>query len=189
MELLTAIAILVILASILLGVGKRLQKQAEEKLAAGMIDVLVSALEQYYDDHSGFPVVPVGYDQTAFEQSLDPDGPGPETASVAVLNGSPSVADWPSSALYYFLSRTPSSRQIIDTLTDRLISNKDPAGDNLVIEITVGGNPPYQVDLIRFIDPWGNSIMYTYVTGGNFPLIVSAGPDGLLNTADDINSK
>ena len=176
-ELLTAIAVLVILVSILLGVGKRLQKQAEEKLAAGMIDVLVSALEQYYGDHSAFPIVPVGYNQAALEMDLDGTFVGPGTNLPEYCS---------SEAIYYFLSRTPSSRQIIDTLTDRLISGKDSAGVSLQIEIPADSG--IIVDLIRFIDPWGNSIQYTYL-GGNFPLIVSAGPDGVLNTTDDINSK
>lgn len=174
-ELLTVIAILAILASILLGVGKCLQTQAEEKLARGMIDVLVSALEQYYGDHDAFPVVPAGYDQAALE--LDLGG--------AVVTAGTHLPEYCSSeALYYYLSNTPSSRQIIETLTDRLISSKDSAG--VALQIDISGKV---IDLIRFIDPWGNSIRYTYLTGGNFPLVVSAGPDGVLNTADDINSK
>ena len=194
-EILTAIAIVVVLVSILLGVGKRIQSQAEEKLAKGMIDVLVSGLEQYYDYHGEFPFeAGAGFDQSAFEQSLDPpgdlDGDGnDDDVQIIVLSGLPLVADWSSSSLYYYLSRTPSSSVIIDTLTDGLIDNKDLAGDDLIIEITIGSNLPYEVDLIRFIDPWGNTILYTYVMDDNFPLIVSAGPDGVMGTDDDMDSR
>jgi type II secretory pathway pseudopilin PulG len=191
MEVLTVIAILAILASILLGVGKRLQAQAEEKLARSMIDILVSALEQYYDYHGEFPFeAGVVYGQADFEDDVVDTAAGD---TVVLTSGTPdTVSDpgfWSSSALYYFLSRTAPSRQIIETLTDRLISNKDLAGDDLIIEITIGSNPAYPVDLIRFVDPWGNSIRYMYLTGGNFPVIVSAGADGEFATADDIDSK
>lgn len=184
-ELLTVIAVLAILASILLGVGKRLQTQAEEKLADGMVDVLVSALEQYYGDHGEFPTAVV---DTEPDGDIDEVDFGVAVGEVVTFSGVPQDNYcWSSSALYYFLSRTPSSRRIIETLTDRLISNKDSAGVVLQIEIPAGSGTI--VDLIRFIDPWGNSILYTYIPSNNFPLIVSAGPDGVLNTADDINSK
>jgi prepilin-type N-terminal cleavage/methylation domain-containing protein len=192
-EVLTVIAILAILASILLGVGKRLQAQAEEKLARSMIDILVSALEQYYDYHGVFPFnAGFVYGEADFEDDVVDTAAGD---TVVLTNGTPPdpVIDpdhgfWSSSALYYFLSRTPPSRQIIETLTDRLISSKDLGGDNLIIEITIGSNPAYQVDLIRFIDPWGKSIQYTY-SGDNFPLIVCAGPDGEWDTGDEIDSR
>jgi len=192
-EVLTVIAILAILASILLGVGKRLQAQAEEKLARSMIDILVSALEQYYDYHGVFPFdAGLVYSEADFEDDVVDTAAGD---TVVLTNGTPPdpVIDpdpgfWSSSALYYFLSRTPPSRQIIETLTDRLISNKDSAGEDLMIEITIGSNPAYAVDLIRFIDPWGKSIRYTY-SGGNFPVITCAGADGEFATSDDIDSK
>lgn len=199
-EVLTVIAVIAILIGLLVGAGKRIKTQADEKLAGSMIEILVSALEQYYNYHGDFPFdASVGFDRLAFEQVLDPDGPsGPEVASVVELSGTPVASSWSSSVLYYFLSRTAPSRQIIDTLTDSLISGADESGVVLQIEITIGSDAPFKIDLIRFIDPWGNALRYTYISGDNFPVIVSAGadgvfgwdgPDGLPMTADDVVSE
>ncbi len=54
-EVLVVIAVLAILAGTLMGFGKRLRQQADEKLCKGTIDILVAAVEQYYDYHSVFP--------------------------------------------------------------------------------------------------------------------------------------
>jgi len=61
LEILTAIAIVSILAMILLGVGKRLKTQADERLAKSTIEILVTAISQYHEFWDEFP---------------DPDGNG-----------------------------------------------------------------------------------------------------------------
>ena len=184
-ELLTVIAIVAILAAIVLGVGKRLAGQAQEKLARSTIGILVSALEQYYNYHGAFPFeAGIGYSEADFENDAVKTALG---ETITVTSGIPAPESWSSSALYYFLGRTPVSRQIIETLTDVMISNKDANGADLLIEIPTG-DPP--VDLIRFVDPWGNSLRYTYFSGNNFPVITSAGPDGdFLTSEDNIDSK
>ena len=57
LEVLAAVTVVIILAAILLGVGKRLKTQAEEKLAKSTIQILVTAIEQYYGFWDKFPVV------------------------------------------------------------------------------------------------------------------------------------
>jgi hypothetical protein len=168
-----------------LGVGKRLAGQAQEKLARSTIGILVSALEQYYNYHGVFPFeAGIGYSEADFENDAVKTALG---ETITVTSGIPAPESWSSSALYYFLDRTPVSRQIIETLTDVMISNKDTNGADLLIEIPTG-DP--QIDLIRFIDPWGNSLRYTYLSGDNFPVITSAGPDGdFMTEEDNIDSK
>jgi len=47
LEILTAVAIVSILAMILLGVGKRLKTQADERLAKSTIEILVTAISSF----------------------------------------------------------------------------------------------------------------------------------------------
>jgi type II secretory pathway pseudopilin PulG len=56
LEVLAAVTVVIILAAILLGVGKRLKTQAEEKLAKSTIQILVTAIGQYYEFWDKFPV-------------------------------------------------------------------------------------------------------------------------------------
>ena len=49
LEVLAAVTIVIILAMIVLGVGRRLQTQADEKLAKSTIQILVTAIGQYYE--------------------------------------------------------------------------------------------------------------------------------------------
>ncbi len=65
-------------------------------------------------------------------------------------------------------------------MSNTLISNKDQSGDPLAI--TIGTDT---LDLVRFIDPWGKSLRYTYVVGNAFPVIESAGVDGKFYTSGD----
>ncbi|MHC5059552.1 MAG: type II secretion system protein [Planctomycetota bacterium] len=55
LEVLAAVSIVIVLAAIVLGVGKRLQTQAEEKLAKSTIGILVTAIGQYYEFWNEFP--------------------------------------------------------------------------------------------------------------------------------------
>jgi len=42
---------------------------------------------------------------------------------------------------------------------------------------------------LEIYDPWGMVLDYRYVPGDNFPELVSAGPDKIFGTADDINNR
>lgn len=54
-EVLIVVVILAILVSAVIGVGKRLKDQANEKLCRSTIQVLIAAIEQYYDYRGSFP--------------------------------------------------------------------------------------------------------------------------------------
>jgi len=55
LEVLAAVTIVIILATIVLGVGKRLKTQANEKLAKSTIQILVTAIGQYHQFWNEFP--------------------------------------------------------------------------------------------------------------------------------------
>ena len=179
-EILTVVGIIAILLTAVLGVSKKLKRQANEQLAASMIEILVTALEQYYAFWDAFPVV------------VDDDN-NPMTAPMTVLNSIGTITDGiheskyaSSEVLYYYLSRTPNCKRIINTISDTLISNRDVDGTVLLIVIPPGSEEEDdETDLIRFVDPWGNAIRYTYAAGDSFPLIESAGTDGDFDTTGD----
>jgi len=77
-----------------------------------------------------------------------------------------------SAALYGQLHSTPSSRERLEEVSDSSIQNN-----------------PDAVDMPQIHDPWGMVLDYRYVPGDNFPELVSAGPDKIFGTADDINNR
>lgn len=199
-EIIAVVAVLSILASLVLGVGRRIKQQAEERLAKGAIDIIVLALDEYYKFHGRYPFEalpgppppPPQYDWANLESPDDlidgtNDGVGGTIGGAGTYD--PLLKDWSSEALYYLLDSTPNCKRIIDAISNKLITNK---GDNgLPLEITIPGPPPTTSSLVRFIDPWGNPLRYTFdrVTD-SFPLIESAGLDGNFGTVgDNITSK
>ena len=77
-----------------------------------------------------------------------------------------------SAALYGQLQATPSSRKILENINNSLIKNN-----------------PGAVDMPQIYDPWDIILDYRYVPGDTFPELISAGPDRIFATADDISSK
>ncbi|MFZ2148326.1 MAG: type II secretion system protein [Sedimentisphaerales bacterium] len=75
--------------------------------------------------------------------------------------------------LYNELTLIPESRKILEKIADSLLKNKYGTADT-----------PAEI-----YDPWGMALDYRYVPGDNFPELVSAGPDKIFGTADDINNR
>ena len=71
------------------------------------------------------------------------------------------------------LRRIPDSRKVLDKISNSLMENKYGAAST----------PP------EIYDPWGTALDYRYVSGDNFPELVSAGPDRIFGTADDISNR
>ena len=75
--------------------------------------------------------------------------------------------------LYKELHLIPESRKILDKISDLVLKN----------EHGTAGTPA------EIYDPWGTLLDYRYVAGDNFPELISAGPDKMFGTADDINNR
>lgn len=175
------LAVILILAGALFGVGEYLKTRATIDLADSELEVIITALQQYYDDWGDFPFVTNTADSDSDGYWLD-EFIGDYTVVQGVI---PQNTDFESSAaLFYYLDRNPDSRAIVEALTDTLISNKDAAGQDIQIELPSGSGTV--IDLPRFIDPWGMSIGYEYSSGAAFPVLRSAGPDTVFWTTDDI---
>lgn len=176
-EILVVLAVVMLLAGALLGVGKYITVRAQVQLCESQLEVISTALEQYYDDHGVFPFEA---DLTYSQLNLQADLIGSvSSGDFTGLDYAPSSA-----ALFYFLDKSVNSRKIIEALSGDLLTNKDGSGADLTIDLISGDT----IDLVRFIDPWDMSIRYEYAAGAAFPKLTAAGPDKEFDTADDIKS-
>ena len=75
--------------------------------------------------------------------------------------------------LYNELYLIPESRKILGKITGSLLKNEYGTAET-----------PAEI-----YDPWGTVLDYIYVPGDNFPELISAGPDKIFGTADDINNR
>lgn len=200
METLVAMAVILILISVLIGTGSYMKTRASIDLTRGMLETLSTALEKYYDDTGDFPfdtdtdVPEDGILNNYLIADLANDLAGTVTSGILpdhqAVNPTPPpdtilISSASSAALFYFLDKHPDSRAIVEAVSNTLITNKDAAETNIMI--TIGTNPA--IDLLRYIDTWGTSIRYEYLTGTAFPVLTSAGPDKIFDTPDDITSQ
>ncbi len=182
-EVLVTLAIILILVGVMSGVGVYLKKQSEIRLVESTLEVLETALGQYYSDYGAY--VPPVTSKEEFETAVC-GSEGTVTLQGEHLQGEAEKAAWSSEALYYFLNRSPAAAAIASSLMERMISSKDASGKPLVVEIKCpSSEPPVRTDLVRFVDVWGMPIGYMLVEN-QLPVLISAGPDKKFDTADDI---
>ena len=141
-EILAAMIIVAVLASITIKVVSHIDNQSNEQGIESTFALLDSALQEYYEYWKGFP---------------DPDMTPYLTHSAA---------------LYGQLKDTPKTSTLLEGISEKLIKNN-----------------PDQADMPEIYDPWGTILDYRYVPGDSFPRLVSAGPDKVFNTADDIQNR
>jgi prepilin-type N-terminal cleavage/methylation domain-containing protein len=77
--------------------------------------------------------------------------------------------------LYAELYSIPDCRKILEKIRDSLIKHN----------VDTGTVPPVP----EIYDPWGTTLDYRYITGENFPELVSAGPDKTFGSSDDITNR
>jgi len=75
--------------------------------------------------------------------------------------------------LYKELHLIPESRKILGQISDSVLKNEYGTAET-----------PAEI-----YDPWGTVLDYRYVPGDNFPEVISAGPDKIFGTADDVNNR
>jgi len=74
---------------------------------------------------------------------------------------------------YKELNLIPGSREILGKINGSLLKNEYGTVDTPV----------------EIYDPWGTVLDYRYVLGDNFPELISAGPDKVFGSADDITNR
>jgi len=80
--------------------------------------------------------------------------------------------------LYGELQTVPAVQKILQKIDSSLIKN----------QYSAAGVPLTQT-APEIYDPWGTPLEYRYVTGDNFPRLISAGPDKTFGTKDDMSNK
>lgn len=215
-EILTVVAIIAILASIVVGIVSRIDNKAKEQLAENTIAIIANALEQFHDyeyrygninySEFKFPLDCNDFTQLELGTALV-DALG--ATSVAISGGVHDPNDSGSEVLYFFLSKVPACRTTLDRIDSSLITSEDDNGNEMKIEIDFNGVIE-SYPLRRFVDPWlergkrsrtGKTLRYDYYdewqptpalkydSRRTFPVITSAGPDGKFDTLDDITSR
>ncbi len=194
-EILVALAVVLILISVMMGVGRAVKDRAAIDLTKGLLETLSTALEKYYDDFGKFPVTEKDYNSDGTinvydESHLEFDLQGTIVSNGAIdelISKESDYAPALSASLFYFLDKNPASRAIVEGVPGTLVASKDASGAEIKIELNT--DPPQTIDLPRYIDPWKTSIRYVYLAGAAFPVLTSAGPDRVFGTPDDITSK
>jgi len=185
-EILTVVAIVGILASLVVGIATRLDNKAKEQLAGNTIAIITDALEQFADyeysyknvnySEFKFPLDCSDFLQADLEVTLR-DALG--AASVEILPADPlkPITHNPvysgSEVMYFFLSRVPACRKTLERIDSSLITDEDENGNQMEIRIDGRDYP-----LKRFVDPWlergkksktGRTLRYDYYYEYPFP--------------------
>jgi prepilin-type N-terminal cleavage/methylation domain-containing protein len=208
-EMLIVLAIIVILAAIVAAVASRIDSQAKERLTKSTFEVICAALQQFKDyeyNYSGlytgleFPLdcndFTVGALQNTLQTALG-------AAGVTITGGVHEPGYSGSEVLYLFLNMVPQCKQTLERIDSSLVTNEDSSGNRL--KIVIDGR---EYPLFRIVDKWpekgkknsiGKAVRYDYYDEKaippnlnqtrSFPVLRSAGPDGIFGTADDISSR
>ena len=199
-EVLIVIAIIAILTTIVIGVAGRVQDRANEYLIKNTLVICTTSLRQFgeytyiyegqYSDLR-YPIDCNDFESEEIKSALQTALGGQSVTIFAVPEYSGCEM------MYFFLNRVPSSREILEKIDSSLIKSEDSSG---IIRTMKIGSRDYT--LLRIVDPWGKTLRYDYYDENltyyspqrekskkNFPVITSAGPDGIFDTSDDITSR
>jgi len=204
-EMLVVVAIIALLATMVIGIASQLDSQGEQKLAKSTMALLTAALEQFHDygytyrppySNFDFPLDCSGFQVDMLQATLA-SALGAATVEITNHDGPKCPTYSASEVLYFFLSRVPESRKTLEKIDGSLITNLSDLGAAIEISIDDGPFSP----LLRIVDPWGTTLRYDYYNEmepnpilrqkgrKTFPVIISAGPDGRFNTADDMSNR
>jgi prepilin-type N-terminal cleavage/methylation domain-containing protein len=180
-EMLIVVGIIAILAALVITTAGRIEARAKEQLAESTITLITAAVEQFRDYEYQYPDAlcsalkfPLDCNDSNYVSDIDIAN---ALGTVLPLNGVYENDEvW-----CCFLSRVPECRKTLERIASSLKHERNA---------TINGR-----DFMRIIDPWGNKVRYHYYydpSGQNsdtFPVITSAGPDGIHGNDDDISSR
>lgn len=175
-EILAVIAIILILISVMAGVGKRIDDQGKERLCRTTIELVGNALEQfrdfgyeYKDANSAGLVFPLdcnGFivsDPYPLQQTLrNALYPASSVILVNITGGTYDPSFSGSAAMYFILSQVPDCRTTLEKIDKSLLTNTGTDGKPIYISIEVGGVVTAEYPFTRIVDPWGKPLRYDY---------------------------
>jgi len=208
-EMLIVVGIIALLTAMIVGIARRIDNQSKERLAENTIAIINTALGQFKD--YGYDYNDVDYRGFVFPldcSGFNPVGPGGLIETLQIATGTANPADGINplgshlneysgcEVMYFLLSQIPECKTTLDKIDKSLTTSKGSNNQNM--NITVGGQI---YPLLRIIDPWGTTLRYDYYdetaatlskmidSRRTFPVVISAGPDKVFNTIDDIRSR
>lgn len=202
-EMLVVMAIIAILIGAMVKIAGHVYDNAKKQNTQNTIQLLVAALHEYENFHSqgrrnfAFPLEPydVYYTNDPALGDWNTFWPNTTAIDVNIVNtNSHFTVVWDDNVnlgsmrkalaniefLYLFLDDVPDCRKILNRIPTDVTANAD--NDSVVL---AGGE---EKPLIEVNDAWGHPISYQTQGAGNFPLLRSAGKDGIFENADDILS-
>jgi len=203
-EMLIVVGIIALLTAMIVGIARRIDNQSKERLTENTIAIINTALGQFKDygydyndinyrgfvfplDCSDYGIVDV---EATLNDALEPVG------GVAIGGVGTHEPDYSGcEVMYFLLSQLPECRTTLDKIDKSLITSK--GSNNQGMTITIGGQI---YPLLRIIDPWGTTLRYDYYdetfnlngmkkSRRTFPVIISAGPDRIFGTSDDVKNR
>lgn len=208
LEMLVVLGVIVVLAGIGATVTLRVESQAKENALVDTYALLEAALGQFSEYQYRYPA-----QYADFRFPLDCDG-FPVAALQTTLQGALGVTNVQilnhqhadgreyseysgCEVMYFLLFQVPEVRATLEKINPAFVTNKNEEGK--VVTIALNNGAP--VSLLRVVDPWGTTLRYDYydvstpdltplaATKKTFPALVSAGPDRVFGTGDDISNK
>jgi prepilin-type N-terminal cleavage/methylation domain-containing protein len=166
-EMLVVVAIVAVVAGLVVTLTLRMNNQAKERDLASAFALFRSALQEYHEETGEYPPQPEqNYANAAAHMQL----------------------------LYERLTAEPASRQVLTHLASSAVPGnlahsvvirvRNPSGTVLEYRYEIGDGSPTQVR-----DAWGTMLDYRYGPDDDFPELISAGPDEVFGTEDDISSR
>jgi len=182
-ETLVVLVIIAVLAGIVFRLGSLAAMKADRTRGITEIELIKDALEAYYNKYGVYPPTLQIEWHEEFKlppQYLIPDGLdlGYSTGLVWYLFYQPDLSrpEWYEQFLTDVNEKTDQTYEKSETVTMTL-----PSGGVITYSLI------WTNKIIDFVDPWGN--YYEYNVGSNefqSYSIFGAGPDGIMNTVDDI---
>ena len=200
-EMMVAIAVAVIVVSMVVMSGKVIRTNVQIRTTKATVQVMVNALQEYKggvknaNNTEVFTYAFPPWDRNSLQFSYSYllskllemgfilVSPGSTGSHGSYWGGDLKLerAQARIEFLYYCLDDVPASQSILDRLPDSKRVNAD--GDSVIAGDGTGSKP-----LMEVIDAWKIPLDYRWQGVGNFPLVISAGPDQQFDTADDILS-
>ncbi|MFC1676850.1 type II secretion system protein [Planctomycetota bacterium] len=203
-ETIVVVGIIVLLASMMVGIATRIESQGKERLARATLAILNTALEQFKDynykyrhqnfDGLVFPLDCNGFDIADVESTLV-DAMDLTTGEVEITlfdEANHDANDFGCEVMYLFLNRVAECRVTLDRLDSSAVLVSG------TVNIT-RDSKDHDYPLLRIVDPWGTTLKYDYYDESSslpdpdfkrvFPVVTSAGPDGEFDTGDDISNR
>lgn len=208
-EMLVVVAVIAVLVAIVISTASRLDTQGKINSTQNTFALFNTALSEFHD--YGFTYTsgtqyaalkfPIdcndgnnGFSQSDTQTALQDAIPDTTAVLINLNAGLTYDIRWSGTiAMYFLLNQVPQCRQTLERLDTKSIVSCG------TIDVTSGGTT-VTYPLIYIVDGWGRPLGYKYYrfmssttidtdTIKTFPVLISAGPDGIFETADDIKSR